>query len=182
MEPLPDGDSEMFHDWGPMRPPPLCHQPGVSASCRASSSDEFDDSPLVYRSMFAHAGRSHFVVDEGFDEGPLHRSLHPGLSAYPVEDELMADAETSPCYRSAAISFSNAGFVPSPSPPSSPIPTLLPSPQPSSGSITPLDLPADLFDWVLHHLPCPDLFVAMRTSRAWCEAATANYARRRATR
>merc|ERR550514_533657 len=86
-------DAEAYEDLPSMAPPPLCHQHAVSY--RASSSDEFDDSPPVYRSLSTYPYASR---DSSFEEGPaVCRSLGAGPSSS-MEDDYAMEAE--PCYRS----------------------------------------------------------------------------------
>lgn len=178
MYPPPDGevldDAEAFEDFShtppQMAPPPLCHQQAVGH--RASSSDEFDDSSPVYRSFSAYGSQ------ESYDESPLHRSLEAGPSSLMEDDDLMAEAE--PVYRSmnAPAEFWSSPLSTLASLPANCVPANCESV--AAPPVAPLDLllPADLFDLVLCHLPCPDLFTAMLTNRDWCEAAKANYAQR----
>lgn len=186
---------EAFEDFCHSGPPPLCYQSAVGLF--PSSSSEFEDSSPVYRSLNPGFACASGGVAEEYHEQPVHRSL-AHYSSSCLEDEFMAEAtpsyrstqfmaeatpspcyrstdfmpEAEPCCRSMRVDTDIGGTMPLPTATTS---SPSPSPRTSCCSVTALDLPADLFDLVLRHLPCyPDLFLAMRTSRAWRDAAQVN--------
>jgi len=177
-----------------------CAFSGPAHPCSSSAfEDEYSEAP-VHRSIFGagsslygapsssfgEASSSYFEEDDSMGEtSPCYRSLssHAHFSAPDAGPTYRGGDVTSAAYRDASLghcAYFGSEFPAHRAHPREQIgatqqPPMLGHAHFNERPATPLDLPADIFDLVLRQLNCyPDLFLAMRTSRAWRDAAQAS--------
>lgn len=176
---------DCFDDYYQYGPPPLCHQHSIDFSAaQCYTHDEVLDSEVVYRSIQQFMPGAESLIEE-YEDPPIHRSVRSATCdalyvPHQIDESAMYE-DGLPVAYTRCLSLSGARLTTDEY-----IESLLQQPgspdldvsmELAPSKIT--ELPAELFDLVLQQLPAhPDLFMAMRTSRSWCEAAKSNYARR----